>query len=180
MDQMAIIALTVPVTLPVVEALGFDPIWFGVIVILLAEIGLITPPLGLNAFVVSRAANQSRNRFHGLSSLHYCNAHRHDPDIRVPRSVIVSDHKCEIEEISSELRSFSTKFGQNRSFSVYPARLGRFEGSRIGHCHNGAVCREDPYRSWCHGDKGRATGRGHGPSAWSTDLVGYPETACYR
>lgn len=57
MDQMAIIALTVPVTLPVVEALGFDPIWFGIIVILLAEIGLITPPLGLNAFVVSRAAN---------------------------------------------------------------------------------------------------------------------------
>lgn len=57
MDQMAIIALTVPVTLPVVEALGFDPIWFGVIVILLAEIGLITPPLGLNAFVVARAAS---------------------------------------------------------------------------------------------------------------------------
>lgn len=57
MDQMAIIALTVPVTLPVVEALGFDPIWFGVIVILLAEVGLITPPLGLNAFVVARAAN---------------------------------------------------------------------------------------------------------------------------
>lgn len=57
MDQMAIIALTVPVTLPVIEALGFDPIWFGVIVILLAEVGLITPPLGLNAFVVARAAN---------------------------------------------------------------------------------------------------------------------------
>jgi C4-dicarboxylate transporter DctM subunit len=57
MDQMAIIALTVPVTLPVVEAMGFDPIWFGIIVILLAEIGLITPPLGLNAFVVARAAN---------------------------------------------------------------------------------------------------------------------------
>lgn len=57
MDQMAIIALTVPVTLPAVEALGFDPIWFGVIVILLAEVGLITPPLGLNAFVVARAAN---------------------------------------------------------------------------------------------------------------------------
>lgn len=57
MDQMAIIALTVPITLPVVESLGFDPIWFGVIVILLAEIGLITPPLGLNAYVVARAAN---------------------------------------------------------------------------------------------------------------------------
>lgn len=55
MDQMAIIALTVPVTLPVVEALGFDPIWFGIVVIVLAEIGLITPPLGLNVFVVSKA-----------------------------------------------------------------------------------------------------------------------------
>lgn len=56
MDQLAIIALTVPVTLPVVEALGFDPIWFGIVVILLAEVGLITPPLGLNVFVVARAS----------------------------------------------------------------------------------------------------------------------------
>src|SRR5699024_8514126 len=56
MDQMAIIALTVPVTLPVVTELGFDPIWFGIVVILLAEIGLITPPLGLNVFVVAQAA----------------------------------------------------------------------------------------------------------------------------
>jgi len=55
MDQMAIIALTVPVTLPVVTALGFDPIWFGVVVILMAEIGLSTPPLGLNVFVVARS-----------------------------------------------------------------------------------------------------------------------------
>lgn len=56
MDQMAIIALTVPVTLPLVEALGYDPIWFGIVVILVAEIGLITPPLGLNAFVTARAS----------------------------------------------------------------------------------------------------------------------------
>lgn len=59
MDQMAIIALTVPVTLPVVEALGFDPIWFGILVILLAEIGLITPPLGLNVFVVAKTSRLS-------------------------------------------------------------------------------------------------------------------------
>lgn len=56
MDQMAIIALTVPVTLPIVESLGFDPIWFGIVVILLAEVGLITPPLGLNVFVTAKAA----------------------------------------------------------------------------------------------------------------------------
>lgn len=58
MDQMAILALTVPVVLPVVEDLGFDPIWFGVIVVLLAEVGMVTPPLGLNVFVVSRASGR--------------------------------------------------------------------------------------------------------------------------
>lgn len=54
MDQIAIIALTVPITLPLIEALGYEPVWFGVIVILLAETGMVTPPLGLNVFIVSR------------------------------------------------------------------------------------------------------------------------------
>jgi len=46
----------VPVVLPVVTKLGFDPIWFGMIVILLAEVGMVTPPVGMNVFVVSRTA----------------------------------------------------------------------------------------------------------------------------
>ncbi|MEP7205638.1 MAG: TRAP transporter large permease [Casimicrobiaceae bacterium] len=54
MDQIAILVLTVPIVLPVVKALGFDPVWFGVIVVVLAEVGLLTPPVGLNAYVVSR------------------------------------------------------------------------------------------------------------------------------
>jgi len=54
MDQIAILILTVPVVLPVVIALGFDPIWFGVIVIVTAEVGMVTPPMGLNVFVVAR------------------------------------------------------------------------------------------------------------------------------
>lgn len=58
MDQIAILALTVPVVLPVVEELGYDPIWFGVMVVLLAEIGLVTPPLGLNVFIVARATGR--------------------------------------------------------------------------------------------------------------------------
>lgn len=57
MDQIAIIALTVPIVLPVIEALGYDAIWFGIFIVLLAEIGLVTPPLGLNVFVVSKASN---------------------------------------------------------------------------------------------------------------------------
>lgn len=54
MDQIAILILTVPIVLPVVKALGFDPVWFGVIVVVTAEVGMVTPPLGLNVFVVAR------------------------------------------------------------------------------------------------------------------------------
>jgi tripartite ATP-independent transporter DctM subunit len=59
MDQIAILVLTVPVVVPIVVALGFDPIWFGVIVIVTAEVGMVTPPVGLNCFVVARYANRS-------------------------------------------------------------------------------------------------------------------------
>ncbi|MGE0804428.1 MAG: TRAP transporter large permease [Burkholderiaceae bacterium] len=55
-DQIAIMILTVPVVLPLVKALGFDPVWFGVVVVVLAEVGLVTPPVGLNVFVVARTA----------------------------------------------------------------------------------------------------------------------------
>lgn len=53
MDQIAILMLTLPMVFPVVQSLGFDPIWFGVIAIVLVEIGLVTPPVGLNVFIVS-------------------------------------------------------------------------------------------------------------------------------
>lgn len=59
MDQAAIVALTVPVMLPVVSALGYNEVWFGVFVVLMGEIGLISPPLGLNVFVVARTAGRS-------------------------------------------------------------------------------------------------------------------------
>lgn len=54
MDQIAILFLTVPVMVPAVVGLGFDPVWFGVIVVVTAEVGMITPPLGMNIFVVAR------------------------------------------------------------------------------------------------------------------------------
>jgi C4-dicarboxylate transporter DctM subunit len=54
LDQAAIIILTVPVLLPVIKSLGFDPVWFGVILVVVAEVGLVTPPVGLNSYVVAR------------------------------------------------------------------------------------------------------------------------------
>jgi tripartite ATP-independent transporter DctM subunit len=52
MDAMAMIILTVPIIFPVVTALGFDPIWFGVIIVMTVELGLIHPPVGMNVFVI--------------------------------------------------------------------------------------------------------------------------------
>jgi len=52
MDAMAMIILTVPIIFPVVTALGFDPVWFGVIIVMTVELGLIHPPVGMNVFVI--------------------------------------------------------------------------------------------------------------------------------
>jgi len=46
------IILTVPIIFPVITALGFDPIWFGVIIVMTVELGLIHPPVGMNVFVI--------------------------------------------------------------------------------------------------------------------------------
>jgi tripartite ATP-independent transporter DctM subunit len=52
MDAMAMIILTVPIIFPVVIHLGFNPIWFGVIIVMTVELGLIHPPVGMNVFVI--------------------------------------------------------------------------------------------------------------------------------
>lgn len=59
METLATIILIVPVLLPVVRQLGIDPIHFGIIMIMANEVGLMTPPLGVNLFVASRLANVS-------------------------------------------------------------------------------------------------------------------------
>lgn len=56
MDSMALIVVTIPIFFPIVIELGMDPIWFGVIVVLVAEMGVITPPVGVNVFVIKGIA----------------------------------------------------------------------------------------------------------------------------
>jgi C4-dicarboxylate transporter DctM subunit len=55
-DSLALIMLTVPIFYPVVIHLGYDPLWFGVIIVLITQIGVITPPVGINVYVVSGVA----------------------------------------------------------------------------------------------------------------------------
>ena len=52
MDSLAMVILTVPIVFPVITTLGFDPIWFGVIIVMTVELGLIHPPVGMNVFVI--------------------------------------------------------------------------------------------------------------------------------
>jgi C4-dicarboxylate transporter DctM subunit len=56
MDSLAMIMLTIPIFYPVAVGLGYDPIWFGVVIVLITEMGVITPPVGVNVYVVSGVA----------------------------------------------------------------------------------------------------------------------------
>lgn len=58
LDALAVILLTLPIIYPIVLALGYDPIWWGVIMVRLLETSMITPPVGLNLFVLSKAIDQ--------------------------------------------------------------------------------------------------------------------------
>jgi len=60
LDAISMMVLTLPVIYPVITALGFNPIWFGVVAVLMMEAGLITPPMGLNCFTVAGVAGDVR------------------------------------------------------------------------------------------------------------------------
>jgi C4-dicarboxylate transporter, DctM subunit len=60
MDAMAMVILTIPIIFPVITALGFDPIWFGVIIVMTVELGLIHPPVGMNVFVIKSVVRDVR------------------------------------------------------------------------------------------------------------------------
>ncbi len=59
-DALALIMLTIPIFYPIVTDLGYDPIWFGIIIVLVTQMGVITPPVGINVYVVSGVAKDIR------------------------------------------------------------------------------------------------------------------------
>ncbi len=52
LESMSMVLLTVPILFPVVTALGFDPIWFGILIVMVVELALVTPPIGLNIYIL--------------------------------------------------------------------------------------------------------------------------------
>lgn len=68
LDIFSAVIMTIPVIYPLVVSLGFDPLWFGVIVVIVCEMGLVTPPVGLDVFVLSGAINVPLNTiFRGVA-----------------------------------------------------------------------------------------------------------------
>jgi len=57
-DSFAMLVLTMPFISPIIHELGFDPIWFGVVYVVVAEVGLVTPPFGLNLFTLNTVVPQ--------------------------------------------------------------------------------------------------------------------------
>ncbi len=55
-DALALIMLTIPIFYPIIQDLGYDPIWFGIIIVLVTQMGVITPPVGINVYVVNGIA----------------------------------------------------------------------------------------------------------------------------
>ena len=61
LESISMILLTIPVLFPIVTSLGFDPIWFGILVVVVIEVGMITPPVGMNIFVLTATQKDLRN-----------------------------------------------------------------------------------------------------------------------
>jgi TRAP-type C4-dicarboxylate transport system permease large subunit len=53
MEELTMVLLTIPLFFPVVMELGFDPVWFGVLIVMVIQIGMISPPVGMNLFVIN-------------------------------------------------------------------------------------------------------------------------------
>ena len=68
MEELSMILLTVPIFFPLIVHMGLDPIWFGVLIVVVVEIGLISPPVGMNLFVLNTLLPQvpTRTIFYGV------------------------------------------------------------------------------------------------------------------
>lgn len=74
LDSISMLVLTLPVVFPVMVSLGFDPLWFGVVLMIMAEVGLIHPPMGMNLFVLQGIGKQVSMRTIALGALPFLGA----------------------------------------------------------------------------------------------------------
>jgi tripartite ATP-independent transporter DctM subunit len=90
LDSLAMVILTVPIVFPIISKLGFDPIWFGVIIVVTVELGLITPPLGMNVFVINGTIRDAQisEIFRGVAPFVLCDIVRLAAFVAFPAIVL--------------------------------------------------------------------------------------------
>ena len=89
MEELSMVLLTLPVFFPLIVGLGIDPVWFGILIVTIVEIGLISPPVGMNLFVLSTLLPQvpTTHRVPRRAAVHRRRLHpAGDPD-RCSRSI---------------------------------------------------------------------------------------------
>ena len=125
MEELSMILLTIPVFFPVVMHLGFDPIWFGILIVVVVEIGLISPPVGMNLFVLKTLLPQvsTGTVFRGVTPFIVADVVRlGDPD-RVPRDLALA---AEHDEVTvREARSSRRTPGSSLAAPVPPTSPAR-------------------------------------------------------
>lgn len=62
LEVVSILLITIPILFPIIEVLGFNPIWFGIFVVIVCEMAIITPPVGLNLFVMMQVSEKQKNK----------------------------------------------------------------------------------------------------------------------
>ena len=72
LDGISITVMSLPITLPLVLNAGFDPIWFGIFLVIMIELGLITPPIGFNLFVVQGVSKYPIEKTARITSYNVC------------------------------------------------------------------------------------------------------------
>ena len=165
MEELSMILLTVPIFFPLIVHLGLDPIWFGVLIVVVVEIGLISPPVGMNLFVLKTLLPQvpTAHRVPRRAAVHRRRLRApRDPD-RLPGHLALP---AEPDEMKTE--------------GTFIDRVSREMDARTCLLLDGptpellaACCRILAYEGHESGLAGQVTARGEKPGTWWTLQFGY-------
>jgi len=122
-DALAFVTLTVPIFYPVVQQLGYDPVWFGVMIVMITQMGVITPPIGINVYVVYGVAQTvfRQNSFSGRAD---CRRHHSDS---VPTDHFVSAQPAVLKSARTRRYVRTDRcWSSNRAFTESTMKCSRF------------------------------------------------------
>ncbi len=127
-DGISMVVLTVSTVVPLLTSLGFDPIWIGVVLVLLVEIALVTPPVGVNLYVLQGVAESLfRTDSDRLDPLHWSPDVYDRPDVSLPPdSALAAQHDAVVKQGGwVDGRCIAINWNSSTGLDVIPARTDR-------------------------------------------------------